>query len=57
MGLVVSATPWPRFTTGKGPRYPLHRKLGGPQSWSGHRGYFFSSPATRHGGVWGGKEV
>jgi hypothetical protein len=22
----------------KGPRYPLCRKLGGPQSWSGHRG-------------------
>jgi hypothetical protein len=23
-----------RFT----PRYPLDRRLGGPQSWSGHRG-------------------
>jgi hypothetical protein len=22
----------------KGPRYPLDRRLGGPQSWSGHRG-------------------
>jgi hypothetical protein len=22
---------------GKDPRYPLDRKLGGPQSWSGHR--------------------
>jgi hypothetical protein len=25
--------PW-----GKDPRYPLERRLGGPQSWSGHRG-------------------
>jgi hypothetical protein len=24
---------------GKGPRYILHRRLGGPQSRSGHRGY------------------
>jgi hypothetical protein len=24
---------------GKGPRYPLYRRLGGPQSRSGHRGY------------------
>jgi hypothetical protein len=24
--------PW-----GKDPQYPLYRKLGGPQSWSGHR--------------------
>jgi hypothetical protein len=24
---------------GKGPRYPLDRRLGGPQSRSGHRGY------------------
>jgi hypothetical protein len=23
----------------RGPRYPLYRRLGGPQSWSGHRGY------------------
>jgi hypothetical protein len=23
---------------GKDPRYPLYRRLGGPQSWSGHRG-------------------
>jgi hypothetical protein len=23
---------------GKGPRYPLYRRLGGPQSRSGHRG-------------------
>jgi hypothetical protein len=27
------ALPW-----GKEPLYPLDRKLGGPQSWSGHRG-------------------
>jgi hypothetical protein len=24
---------------GKDPQYPLDRNLGGPQSWSGHRGY------------------
>jgi hypothetical protein len=24
---------------GKDPRYPLYRRLGGPQSWSGLRGY------------------
>jgi hypothetical protein len=23
----------------KDPRYPLYRRLGGPQSWSGYRGY------------------
>jgi hypothetical protein len=29
----------PRFTPGgKDPRYPLYRRLGGPQSRSGHRG-------------------
>jgi hypothetical protein len=28
----------PRFEPGKGPRYPLHSRLGGPQSRSGHRG-------------------
>jgi len=37
-GWVVSVTPRPRFAPGKGPRYPLDRRLGGPQSWSGHRG-------------------
>jgi hypothetical protein len=26
-------TPW-----GRDPQYPLYRRLGGPQSWSGHRG-------------------
>jgi hypothetical protein len=40
MGRVVSVTPRPRFAPGKGPpRYPLYRRLGGPQSRSGHRGY------------------
>jgi hypothetical protein len=39
-GWVVSVTPRPRFTPGeRTPRYPLYRRLGGPQSWSGHRGY------------------
>jgi hypothetical protein len=37
-GWVVSVTPRPRFyPRGKDPRYPLYRRLGGPQSWSGHR--------------------
>jgi hypothetical protein len=26
------------YPRGKNPRYPLDRRLGGPQSWSGHRG-------------------
>jgi hypothetical protein len=30
--------PQPRFTPGKDPWYPLDKRLGGPQSWSGHRG-------------------
>jgi hypothetical protein len=25
-----------RFALGKEPRYPFNRRLGGPQSWSGH---------------------
>jgi hypothetical protein len=29
---VVSFTPWPRFTSGKAPHYPLHRRLGGPRA-------------------------
>jgi hypothetical protein len=37
-GWVVSITPWLHFTPGKDSRYPLCRRLGGPQSWSGHRG-------------------
>jgi hypothetical protein len=27
------------YLRGKDPRYPLYRRLGGPQSWSGHRNY------------------
>jgi hypothetical protein len=27
------------YSQGKDPRYPLYRRLGGPQSRSGHRGY------------------
>jgi hypothetical protein len=39
-GWVVSVTPRPRFTPGeRTPRFPLYRRLGGPQSRSGHRGY------------------
>jgi hypothetical protein len=36
--LVVSFTPWPLYPRGKDPRYPLDRKLGGPQSRSGRCG-------------------
>jgi hypothetical protein len=35
---VVSFTPLPPYPKGKSPRYPLERRLGGPQSWSGWRG-------------------
>jgi len=35
---VVSFTPRPLYTQGKSPRYPLDRRLGGPQSRSGHGG-------------------
>jgi hypothetical protein len=38
-GLVFSVTPRPRvYTRVKDPRYPLYRRLVGPQSRSGHRG-------------------
>jgi hypothetical protein len=32
---VFSFTPWPLYPWGKSPRYPLDRRLGGPQSRSG----------------------
>jgi hypothetical protein len=35
---VVSFTPRPLYPQGKSPRYPLYRRLGGPQSQSGRRG-------------------
>jgi hypothetical protein len=35
---VVSFTPRPLYPRGKGPRYPLDRRLSGPQSQSGRRG-------------------
>jgi hypothetical protein len=35
---VVSFTPRPLYPRGKSPRYPLDRRLGGPQSRSGRRG-------------------
>jgi hypothetical protein len=31
---VVSFTPRPLYPCGKSPRYPLDRRLGGPQNWS-----------------------
>jgi hypothetical protein len=35
---VVSFTPRPLYPQGKSPRYPLDRRLGGPQSRSGRSG-------------------
>jgi hypothetical protein len=35
---MVSFVPWPRYPQGKGPWYPLDRRLGWPQSWPGHCG-------------------
>jgi hypothetical protein len=35
---VISFTPRPFYTQGKSPWYPLHSRLGGPQSRSGHGG-------------------
>jgi hypothetical protein len=35
---VVSFTPPPLYARGKNPRYPFHRRLGGPQSRSGWLG-------------------
>jgi hypothetical protein len=38
------------LSPGMDPRYPFNRRLGGPQSWSGHRGYrkkSFASAADR----------
>jgi hypothetical protein len=35
---VVSFTPWLLYPQGKGPQYPLYRRLGGPQNQSVHGG-------------------
>jgi hypothetical protein len=35
---VISFTPRPLYTQGRSPRYPLDRRLGGPQSQSGQYG-------------------
>jgi hypothetical protein len=35
---VLSFTSQPLYPQGKSPRYPLHRKLGGPQGRSGRGG-------------------
>jgi hypothetical protein len=35
---MVSVTLWPLYPQGKNPWYPLDRRLGGPQSHSGHCG-------------------
>jgi hypothetical protein len=37
-GLVVSFTPRPFYLQGKSPRYPLDKRLGGPQIRSGRGG-------------------
>ena len=37
MGWVVKATPLPLYAPGK-TRYPMYRRLGGPESWSGRFG-------------------
>jgi hypothetical protein len=34
----TSFTPRPLYPQGKGPQWPLNRRLGGPQSWSGRGG-------------------
>jgi hypothetical protein len=34
-----SSRPSHILTPGKGPLYPLDRRLGGPQSWSRYKGY------------------
>jgi hypothetical protein len=44
MGCGVSVTPWPLFTPGKA-RYPLYRRLGGPQGRSEQVRKISSSPA------------
>jgi hypothetical protein len=36
--LLVIFTPWVLYPRGKSPRYPLDRRLGGPQSQSGCSG-------------------
>jgi hypothetical protein len=38
-GVWSASRPGRALPTGKHPRYPLYRRLGVPQSWSGHRGY------------------
>jgi hypothetical protein len=47
---VVSFTPLPLYPRWKSPRYPLDRRLGGPQSQSGRRGEgkFFTLPRLEH---------
>jgi hypothetical protein len=35
-----ASRPGRALAPGKGPRYPLYRRLGGPQSRSGHRSYW-----------------
>jgi hypothetical protein len=35
---VPSFTPRPLYLRGKRPRYPLHRRVGWPQNWSGRHG-------------------
>jgi len=39
---VVSITPWPLYSQGKSPWYPLDRRLGGPQRLQQERTWIYS---------------
>jgi hypothetical protein len=39
LGEWFTSCPGRGLVPGMDTRYPLDRRLGGPQSWSGHRGY------------------
>jgi len=40
--------PWPLYSQRKSPWYPLDRRLGRPQSWSGYGGEMNSHPIRTH---------
>jgi hypothetical protein len=42
---MVSFMPQPLYPQGKSPQYPLDRRLGGPQSQSGHSGKEKKNPS------------
>jgi hypothetical protein len=45
---VVNFTPWPLYTRGKSPRYPMDRKLGGLQTFWTHRDSNSDSYVVQH---------